>query len=185
MGTVTVWTKQHENVLHVLETEGRYIAKREYIVQDLTEHAGLVLEVYDWLVKHSPGAPNKPADVQYPVWVSVAQEATMLPSPGTVILELELDPDLITRVNIDKWGAILNYSYIPADAQDAKRHRELLTQYGVSDPKAYMTQFYPEIKREIIQSWDRLFDDSIILGNTNYYGNIWEVKQEWVRRVFR
>ena len=48
-----------------------------------------------------------------------------------------------------------------------------------------MTQFYPEIKREIIQSWDRLFDDSIILGNTNYYGNIWEVKQEWVRRVFR
>ena len=185
MGLVTVWTKQHENVLRVLQQEKRYIAKREYIIQDLTEHANLVLEVYDWLVKHSPTFDQKPADVTYPVWVSTAQEATMLPSPGTVILELELDEALITKVNIDKWGAILNYSYIPADDQDAKRHRQLLAQYGVSDAKAYMTQFYPEIKREIIRSWDRLFDDNIILGNRNYYGNIWEVKWEWIKRVIQ
>ena len=37
----------------------------------------------------------------------------MLPSPGAVILELTLEPDRITSVNIEKWGSILNYSYIP------------------------------------------------------------------------
>ena len=31
MSNITVWTKQHENVLKELETTGRYIAKREYI----------------------------------------------------------------------------------------------------------------------------------------------------------
>jgi hypothetical protein len=41
-------------------------------------------------------------------------------------------------------------SYIPADEHDAKRHRQLLEQYGVSNAKAYMSQFYPQIKREII-----------------------------------
>ena len=47
MSNITVWTKQHENVLKELETSGRYIAKQEYIRMDLKE----------------------PADVEYPVWV--------------------------------------------------------------------------------------------------------------------
>ena len=185
MERVTVWTKQNENVSKVLEESGRYIAKKEYIFKDLDEHAPLVLEVYDWLVKNSPGASQKPADVEYPIWVSPSEEATMLPSPGTVILELSIDPGSITMVNIDKWGTILNYSYIPADPADARRHLQMLEQYNVSDAKAYMSQFYPQIKREIIASWSRLFDDSIILGNTNKYGNIWEIKREWVTKTIR
>ena len=36
---------------------------------DLKEQAPVVLEAYDWLVKHGPDRANKPADVEYPVWV--------------------------------------------------------------------------------------------------------------------
>lgn len=180
---VTVWTKQHENVVRELEENGRYIVQKEYIIKDLGEHAPLVLEVYDWLVRHSPAAAQKPEDVQYPVWVSFERETTMLPSQGTVMLELTLAPALITAVNVAKWGAMLNYSYIPADVQDAERHRELLAQYGISDTKAYMSQFYPQIKREITKSWSRLFDDTILLGSDIKYGNIWEIKREWVMQI--
>lgn len=183
MDKIKVWTKQHENVLKELNEKGRYIARREYIRWDLQEHAGLVLEVYDWLVRHSPGAACKPEDVEYPVWLSYTSEAVMLPSPGTVIMELTVDPAIITPVNIEKWGSILNYSYIPRDKEDARRHLDLMEQYGVSDAKAYMSQFYPHLKREIINSWDRLFDDSIILGNDSKYGNIWEIKKEWLTQV--
>ena len=105
---VRVWTKQHENVLRELETKGRYVARREYIQADLGEHAPLVLEAYDWLVKHTPAAADRPADADYPVWVSLKSEATMLKSPGTVILELTLDPSRIVPVNIMKWGAVLD-----------------------------------------------------------------------------
>lgn len=180
---IKVWTKQHENVLKALNETGRYTAKREYIQMDLKEHAHIMLEAYDWLVRHSPNAGQKPADVTYPVWVSFQRETTMLPSPGTVILELEIEKDSIAYVNIEKWGTILNYSYIPADKEDAKRHRALCAAYGVSDTKAYMTQFYPEIKREIIKSWDRLFDDSIVIGNDLAYGIIWELRKEWVTDI--
>ena len=185
MEQIKVWTKQHENVLKELNETGRYIARREYIRSDLQEHAGLVLEVYDWLVRHSPDAARKPGDVEYPVWVSFTSEAVMLPSPGAVKLELTLEPDRITSVNIEKWGSILNYSYIPKDKADARRHQDMMEQYGVSDAKAYMSQFYPHLKREIIASWDRLFDDSVILGNDSKYGNIWEIRKEWVTQVIR
>ena len=92
---------------------------------------------------------------------------------------------MITKVNIMKWGAILDYSYIPADPKDAACHRELLDSYRVSDAKAYMSQFYPDIKREIQESWKRLFDDSVSLGNDDCYGNIWEIRKEWVTQIIR
>lgn len=60
---IKVWTKQHKNVLKELMETGRYTAKQKYISMDLQEHAKLVLEVYDWLVRHGPDAANKPDDV--------------------------------------------------------------------------------------------------------------------------
>lgn len=184
MDKITIWTKQNENVIKEIERTGRYTAKKEYILKDLDRHAYLVLEVYDWLVKNTPNTLQKPYDAEYPIWVSLKKEATMLPSAGTVILELKLDPSLITMINIEKWGIILNYSYIPKDKQDAESHQQLLEQYGVSsDAKAYMSQFYPQIKRKIINSWNRLFDDSIIVGNDERYGNIWEVRKEWITQI--
>lgn len=182
MEEITVWTKQHKNVLDILERTGRYCAKGAYIHMDLQECAPLVLEVYDWLAAHLPGR-GRPADAEYPVWVSYTGEAVMLPSPGTAILKLRVPGGLITPVNIEKWGAMLNYSYIPRDLQDARRHRRLLEDYGVSDAKAYLTQFYPQIKREIIDSWDRLFDDAVVLGSTAAYGTLWEVRKEWIESI--
>lgn len=185
MKQITVWTKQHRSVLEHLEKTGRYIARREYIEIENQECAPLVLEVYDWLVQHSPNAKQKPADVDYPVWVSFAQDTTYLPQEQTVTLKLRIDPALIAPVHIAKWGTILNYSYIPLNEQDARRHRQLLESYRVSDTQAYMSHFYPQIKREIIDSWERLFDDSVHLNSDRKYRIIWEIKKEWVRAVLR
>lgn len=182
MEEITVWTKQHRSVWEAIQRTGRYAAKRAYIDLDLGECAPLVLEVYDWLAAHLP-QQGRPRDAEYPVWLSYTCEAAMLPSPGTVLLELRLPRELVYPVNIEKWGTILNYSYIPQDEADARRHRRLLEDYGVSDAKAYSSQFYPQIKREITTSWDRLFDSAIILGSEAAYGLTWEVRQEWIQSV--
>ena len=181
----TVWSKQHISVAKTLEESGRYISKREYVVKDLEEHAELVLETYDWLVHKAAQKYEKPDDVTYPVWCSLSHEATMLLSKDTVILELEVDSSLIMPVNINKWGIILNYGYIPENSQDESRHKQLLEDYGTTDAKAYMTLFYPEIKREIVSSWDRLFDDNIIINNDAVYGTLWELKREWLKKVIK
>lgn len=109
----------------------------------------------------------------------------MLKSPGTVILELTLDPSRIVPVNIMKWGAVLDYSYIPADQETLPGTESSWRNTGSATAKAYMSQFYPEIKREIIKSWDRLFDARVDVGNPDCYGNIWEIKKEWITDVLR
>lgn len=181
MEPIHVWTKQHRSVLETLRRTGRYTAKRAFIQADLQEYTPLVLTPYDWLASQLP--PPRPADAEYPVWLSFQNDAVMLPDETSVELELCVDPALITRINIAKWGAILNGAYLPADADDAARHTRQLRAQGVSDAKAVMTQFYPELRQEILDSWTRLFDDRVQLGNDYAYGTIWEVRQEWIVNV--
>lgn len=66
MEKIKVWTKQHKNVLAELEKTGRYTAKRRYISMDLQEHAGLVLEVYDWAGETWAGRSKPPAGCGLP-----------------------------------------------------------------------------------------------------------------------
>ena len=180
-----IWTKQHIQVLKELEKTGRYTAKRRYVELENEDCAPIVLEAYDWLVGHAPNRAHRPADAEYPVWVSLARDTAMLLEPGRVLLELEVDPAQLAFIHVGKWGMILNYSYIPADAADGERHRKLLSDYRVSDVTAYMSQFYPAIKREIEASWDRLFDERIQLGGNHQYGILWELKKEWIVDVIQ
>ena len=180
---ITVWTRQNKQIIKDLEENGRYIASKNRIAADMEDTAPVMFVAYDWLVKYSPKAHLRPADVEYLIWVSYVKEAAMKPDENTVLLELALDPEIITPVNINKWGTILNYSYIPKDDADAKRHLQLLEMYGVSDAKAFMSQFYPQIKKEILDSWPRLFDPQILMGGESEYGTIWEVKKEWVKVI--
>ncbi len=183
MGKIKVWTRQHKNVAEVLKETGRYITKEEYIRMENQEHSDIILFAYKWLSSNGPNVGKRPADVSYPVWVAFESDSLMLPGENDVIIELEVEEDDITPVNVTKWGMILNYAYIPLDERDAKRHRELMDMYGTNDVEAVMSRFYPELKREITDSWMRLYDDSVVVGNDLKYGTIWELREEWVRDI--
>lgn len=179
------WTKQHESVYDTLMERGRYVARREYVHMEQQDGADIMLKVYDWLFEHHPLKSIRPADAQCLIWLSPSRDATMLAEEGRVILELEIDPALVYGVNIAKWGSMLNYSYIPKDEADLARHRKELALRGISDAKALMTPFYPDIAEEIKESWQRLFDDSIMLGSDACYATVWELKKEWLIDIVR
>lgn len=183
MPEITVWTKQNKAVLDQLSSNGRFIADVRYIRKELEDTTDIMLFIYKWLADHVPTVAAKPADVSLPVWVSFTKEATMIPEPGYVVLELKVDSDMIAHVDVAKWTRITNYSYIPADKADEEQHSRYLEQRGINNADAILTGFYPELKEKIISSWERLFDDSINLGGTVEYGLLWEVRQEWIQDV--
>ena len=181
MGTITVYTRQDARILDSLRKTGRHAAQRGPVMKN--DDSLLQRPAYDWLVAHHPRQADRPADADYPVWISFSSDATLLPDKGFVILELSVDESLITKVNIAKWGAINNCSYLPKDSADAAAHRKKMEAMGVSDVKACTTQFYPELRQEIEESWLRLFDESVQLGNDLAYGLLWEIRWEWVTKV--
>lgn len=183
MPEITVWTKQNAAVMDQLEKDGRFIADESYIRRELEDTADIMLFIYRWLADHMPVTTDRPADAKFPVWVSFEKEATMSPEPGYAVLELSVPAEMVTRLDIAKWTRITNYSYIPADDEDEAEHNRYLSELGTDNARAVMTQFYPELRRKVIASWDRLFDESIILGSTSAYGLMWEVKKEWIQNA--
>lgn len=181
-----VYTKQHIKVLEELEKIGRYITKEEFIEKDLGPlERKYVLEAYGVLSRFGPNIHKKPGDVKYPIWLALTKDNTMLLGKDEVILALEVDKDDITLINMEKWATILNLSYIAKDEEDRKNHYRELEKYNISDTKAYMSEFYPFIKRKIKASWERLFNYEDKLYGNNYYGNIWEIRREWIREIIR
>lgn len=178
----TVWTKQYRDILKVLDEKGRYIVKKEYIIAKMEEHAGLYLDVYNWFFSRAAACLPAPPDVRYPVWVSLQEEEKIGNSDGNVLLELSVGEDDLMVLDLEKWGRIVNYLYIPRDAADAEAHEAMLARYGIDDTAAYMSPFYPSVKQKIIKSWDRLFDETIRLGQIEV-GILWEVKREWIKAV--
>ena len=176
-----VWTKQSSIVGEILVNEGRYVAKRKFVKR--RDENDFIVCVYDWLARNHPGRVNAPEDADYPVWLALAEEATMMLTEGTVLLELEIPDELITMINVVKWTAIMNRMYIPADEADRKRHRELMNSFRQSDATAFQSNFYPQLKKEIMDSWVRLFDENIGDDGGLCYGNVWELKKEWLVKL--
>ena len=184
MAKVTVWTRQSDKILDDLDTHGRYIVKQSYIRQKMEEHADLVLDVYGWYKRRAAAFSRIPDDVNYPIWVAVSESSLLRLCEDQVMLELSVDEQDLIVVDPYKWDLVINYMYLPKDAADYQRHQDLLHNYQTNDGKAYMTPFFPMIKREIVQSWDRLFQDMPTdLADKN--GTLWEIKAEWITNVTR
>lgn len=185
MCKMKVWTKQHKNILDTLEQNGRHIAKREHIVGKMENISKFYLDVYNWYVRGASKFVQKPEDVEYPIWVSLTPESALSNDPDTIVLELELDSSKVLELDFDQWGYIVNYMYIAEGPEDECEHQKLLDKYGINDPQAYMTNYYPAIKKKIIKSWDRIFQSSNLEEKTIRVGTIWEIKKEWIKKIIR
>lgn len=182
---IKIWTRQDESILKILEDEGRYIVKREYIENKMENCAKYYFEVYSWYTMKASEIVPKPHDVKYPVWVSINPDFMLQQTPGTIILELLVEKDLVIVTDSEKWDRVVNLWYVPLNKKDEEEYDKKLKNYGISNfSNAYMSSFYPHLKTEIIKSWNRLFDNSYLLSDLNQ-GTIWEVKKEWVQRVIR
>ena len=176
-------TTQHINVLNTLNDTSRYVLSPYYVcneMNDAPEHKHLVMECYDWLAGHMVTAAGKPQDASYPIWLTPDTGSSYPASDEGAVLTLEIPDEYVSLISIERWTAIMDYRYLPADEEDAKRHAKLLADYGTSDAKSYMSQFYPDVKREILESWPRVFETEG-LANSQMYGLVWELKKEWLR----
>lgn len=105
------------------------------------------------------------------------------PSEDTVILEIEVEKHKVVITDLEKWGYVVNYWYVPLNKEDEEKHNYELIKNGIGDESAlYMSHkgnFYPLLRNKIIKSWDRIFEGSSS-QNSITQATIWEIKKEWI-----
>ncbi len=187
-GTVKLYTRQNEKTLDQLMRDGRFINQRTYVKLHFGDMADHYLESYDWFTREAAKRVPKPDDVQASIWCSISPENCLKPIPGTVVYVLEVPKDQVIYFDEGKWDYVLNRIYIPADEEDRlayKRHLKALgLQNGFEFFQGRYKNMYPQEMERIRDSWKRVFqiDNWTIF---NVCGNLWEVREEWVRQVIR
>ena len=85
------------------------------------------------------------------------------------------------------WYKMLRLSYIGETPEEEAAFKRKLEMRGIRDAsEAVLKPFYPDIRREIISSWNRLLrhDSAIRNGDTSevrsVQGGLWQIKKEWL-----
>ncbi|MCT4605753.1 MAG: DUF3841 domain-containing protein [Marinisporobacter sp.] len=179
---ITLYAAQRKIVLDTIEEKGVYHVKKEYIIKKYGQVAHTFLTSYNWFIHKAEKIVPKPEGAEYPVWLFTDLKYVEHHA-DTCVLEIKVDRDKALVFDRAKWNRILNLSYIPKDEEDAKAYEELLEKQGIQDETdIYMKNFYPHLKAKVKKSWDRLFDDNIVLSQSKRAA-LWEIRKEWIVRI--
>lgn len=124
----------------------------------------------------------RPDGVEFPVWVSLSRESMLQPVEGSVVLTLRVPEEALLITDVERWGYRVNQWYIPLDQEDERRHNSELERYGIASESALIDSdkgnFYPLLRRKIVDSWERLFTCPPRCGDMAQAA-LWELRREW------
>ena len=183
MGEVlTLYTVQRGLVLDALARDGVYRVKRAYVDQKYGEAAWTFQTAYGFFCREAAKYLPPPEGAQSPVWLYADPQWTDAPADGA-LLRVEAPRERALLFDLRDWNAVLNLSYLPDGAADGAAFQRELERQGVSNPlDLFRTGFYPQLKRRVTGSWERLFHPAG-LSPTYTQAALWELRREWVTEI--
>ena len=185
-GFVKLFSPQAEAVWQAVENEGTAFSRREYVIKKYEESAGVFLAAYDAYVREAERIVPRPDDKAYPYW-AFASEDLVDRSGGLRVMRLRVPLEEAVFFDQYDWYKVLRLSYIGETDKDEEAFARGLEMRGIRDSsEALLRPFYPDVKRQITDSWKRLFrhDPAIRKGDTSgvraVQAGLWQIKKEWL-----
>ena len=185
-GFVKLFSPQAEAVWQAVENEGTAFSRREYVIKKYEESAGVFLAAYDAYVREAEKIVPRPDERAYPYW-AFASEELVDRSGGLRVMRLRVPLDEAVFFDQYDWYKVLRLSYIGETDKDEEAFARGLEMRGIRDSsEAVLRPFYPDVKRQITESWKRLFrhDSAIRNGDTSgvraVQAGLWQIKKEWL-----
>ena len=183
---LTLYAAQAAPVLEALERDGVCHSRAEYVRKKYGESAPVFLTAYHWFVEQLPRFVPKPEGAEFPYWAF--RELYSLDQAGTAgVLKLQVPADQVVLFDIGDWTKIMQMRYIVTDVADERRFAKELSARGLRWEQVMMTAFYPDLKQQILDSWQRLFryHEALLRGGDcsgiRVQAGLWELRREWVQ----
>ena len=185
-GFVKLFSPQAEAVWQAVENEGTAFSRREYVIKKYEESAGACLAAYDAYGREAERIVPRPDERAYPYW-AFASEDLVDRSGGLRVMRLRVPLEEAVFFDQYDWYKVLRLSYVGETEEDEKAFARGLEMRGIRDSsEAVLRPFYPDVKRQITDSWKRLFrhDAAIRKGDTSgvraVQAGMWQIKKEWL-----
>lgn len=183
---VVLYSSQAELVVDILQRDGVCFSKKQYVVKKYEESAPIFVAAYDWFVMEAEKHLAKPKEAEYPYWAFKEVQNVDL-SGNNKLLKLSVPMDQVLFFDMYDWYKILRLQYIGESEADEERFQQMVADQGINrESDIILTSFYPYLKRQVKDSWKRLFrhNESIRQGNLegveSVQAALWQIKKEWV-----
>ena len=183
---LTLYAAQAAPVLAALARDGVCHSRAEYVQKKYGESAPVFLTAYHWFVQQLPRFVPKPEGAEFPYWAF--RELYSLDQAGTAgVLKLQVPKEQAVLFAVEDWTKITQLRYIGKDAADERAFAKDLAARGLSWNQVMLTAFYPDLKQQIYDSWQRLFRYHEALlrgedcGGIRVQASLWELRREWVQ----
>lgn len=186
--TVKLYASQTDVVVEALRRDGVCYSKEAYVRRKYQESAPIFVTAYSWFVGKAREIVPCPAGAEYPYW-AFRDLYSLDQSGGGNVLELSVPIDQAVFFDVMDWNKIMRLSYIGASEKEEEAFREEMRERGLNYNDVMLTQFYPEYKKQIMKSWDRLFrhHEEIKSGDCtgihSVQAGLWQIREEWVDKI--
>ncbi len=187
---VTLYTVQTDSIVEQLKQNGYHTAKMKFIKEKYGEVAPVFVDAYKWYTLNAEKIVPRPKEAESAVW-SFRDPAYIEKHSGCQILQLLVPMEKAVFFRMSDWNKRLNLRYIGKSTQEEDSYNKKLLQHGVDyEGKVFLTPFYPQLKSELIKSWQNLFryDSSVKeqgdLLFPDMQAGLWRLEWEWVQKIF-
>ena len=177
---LTLYTQQAQVVLDTIEREGTTRVKRAFIEAKYGEEAWVFQQAYSFYNQHAEQLVSRPEGAESGIWCYV-DERWAVSGAGGYLLKLEVPREAAVLFDLRVWNRMLNLQYVGKDEADEDAFEMKMTNMGVKNmAEVFNTSFYPTIKREVQQSWQRLFTSAQDCPESYLEAGLWEIRKEWL-----
>lgn len=174
--TIRLYTAQTDTVMRELGEQGVCHCREEYVGRKYGESATSFLIAYRWLASNAVRFVPKPDGAELLYWAFTDRNYVTM---SDHVLTLDVPRDNVLLFDYARWNRILQLNYIGTSPADEALFSKELSLRGIPPYAAMTTDFYPEIKQCILQSWQRLFESP--MDDTHpQQASLWEIRREWV-----
>ena len=182
---ITLYALQADLVIDAIKKDGVCFSKKKYVEKKYVESAAVFTTAYSWFVNEAGRFAKKPDGAEYPYW-AFKDLYNVDQANGGNVLKLEVPLDEVVLFDVRDWNRIMCLKYLGKDEKEEAAFREKIAPYGVLETKIMLTNFYPDLKREVMDSWQNLFRNEDKLKNgedvtkNGIQAGLWQIKKEWI-----
>jgi hypothetical protein len=183
---IELYTAQSAEVLSLIINTGCYFVDMDHIEKKYGIVKEVFINAYRWYVQKAEQIVMRPERAESAVWTFLNQRYIEKHADSQQFkLSVPIEEAVFFRMA--DWNRILNLKYLGENEQDDAAFWAQLDRYGISyEGEICLTPYYPQLRKQIIDSWDRLFryDSAIKSGRMPLYpdmqAGLWRIKKEWI-----
>ena len=188
--TVTLYSAQPQTIAQNIRQGNTHYAKLDSIREKYGEEVAPVFtQAYNWFVRQAEQIVARPAEAESAIWVY--HDPRLLEQHSDYeIMTLDIPLTEVIFFSMSDWNKVLNQRFLALSDQEHVDFTNKLEKQGITyEGDLFRKPFYPQLKQEVIKSWQNLFRfhqpilDALHQGNElpikDIQAAIWKLPKNW------